>query len=111
MASEGSISHCLSMLKAGDHAAAQLLWERYFLQLVGLARSRLRGSARRAADEEDVALSVFDSFYQRAMRGQFPRLNLLARSASDGIPGRALSLAPRVGIGSLREPVACAMQP
>ena len=27
------------------------------------------------ADEEDVALSAFESFYQRAERGQFPQLN------------------------------------
>ncbi len=29
---------------------------------------------RRAADEEDVALAAFDSFYRRAERGQFPKL-------------------------------------
>jgi DNA-directed RNA polymerase specialized sigma24 family protein len=75
MASQGSITHCIQLLKAGEEAAAQQLWERYFQRLVGLARARLRGSTRRAADEEDVALSAFDSFYQRAERGQFPQLN------------------------------------
>ena len=35
---------------------------------------------------------------------------LPARSASDGIPRKTLSLALRAGIGSLREMVACAMQ-
>src|SRR5512135_3467863 len=75
MESEGSITHCIRLLKAGERAAAQQLWERYFQQLVGLARARLRGTSRRAADEEDVALSAFESFYQRAERGQFPRLN------------------------------------
>jgi DNA-directed RNA polymerase specialized sigma24 family protein len=73
--SDGSISQCILLIKAGDHTAAQLIWERYFLRLVELARGRLRGSPRRAADEEDVALSAFDSFYQRAARGQFPQLN------------------------------------
>src|SRR5919199_377063 len=75
MASEGSITHCITLLKAGERAAAQQLWERYFQRLVGLARTKLRGTARRAAEEEDVALSAFDSFYQRAERGQFPQLN------------------------------------
>jgi DNA-directed RNA polymerase specialized sigma24 family protein len=75
MSSDGSITHCIQLLKAGDEAAAQKLWERYFQRLVGLARTRLPGSARRAADEEDVALSAFESFYQRAARGLFPRLD------------------------------------
>ncbi len=75
IASEGSITHCIQLLKAGERTAAQQLWERYFQRLVGLARAELRNAPRRAADEEDVALSAFDSFYQRAERGQFPQLN------------------------------------
>jgi DNA-directed RNA polymerase specialized sigma24 family protein len=39
-----------------------------------LARARLRGTSRSTADEEDVALSAFDSFWRRAERGQFPQL-------------------------------------
>src|SRR3982751_1385339 len=74
MSSEGSITHCIARLKAGDRAAAQPLWEGYCHRLVGLARVRLRAAPRRAADEEDVALSAFDSFCRRAERGQFPRL-------------------------------------
>jgi DNA-directed RNA polymerase specialized sigma24 family protein len=75
MASEGSITHCIQLLKAGERAATQQLWERYFQRLVGLARAHLRDAPRRVADEEDVALSAFESFYQRAERGQFPQLN------------------------------------
>ena len=74
MSSGGSITRCLALLRAGDRAAAQALWERYFRRLVGLARARLRGTVRGPEDEEDVALSAFDSFYRRAERGQFPRL-------------------------------------
>src|SRR4051794_21619880 len=74
MPDEGSITRCLATLKAGDRAAAGELWGRYFGRLVGLARSRLRSAPRRAADEEDVALSAFDSFYRRAEAGGFPRL-------------------------------------
>ena len=35
--SHGSITHWLGALKAGDLAAAQPLWERYFQRLVRLA--------------------------------------------------------------------------
>src|SRR5262245_23224867 len=74
MPDEGSITRCLARLLGGDRAAAQELWARYFRRLVGLARSRLRSAPRRMADEEDVALSAFDSFYRRAEAGGFPRL-------------------------------------
>ena len=75
MASEGSITHCIQLLKAGERAAAQQLWERYFQRLVGPRPRPSPGHPARAADEEDVALSAFESFYQRAECGQFPQLN------------------------------------
>ncbi len=68
-----SITTWLGELRQGNSQAAQHLWERYFARLVAFARSRLRGSARQAADEEDVALSAFHSFCRAAER--FPRLN------------------------------------
>ena len=74
MSPGGSVSHWIGQLKAGDQTAAQELWTRYFTQLVGLARHKLRGSRRRVADEEDVALSAFDSFCDGARRGRFPQL-------------------------------------
>jgi DNA-directed RNA polymerase specialized sigma24 family protein len=74
MASEGSVTHWIGQLQAGDAAAAQPLWERYFQQLVHLARRKLRGLQRRAADEEDVALSAFDSFCRAAEARRFPAL-------------------------------------
>lgn len=70
-----SIVRCIDMLKGGDHAAAERLWQTYIRRLVGLARAKIGGAPRRAADEEDVALSAFDSFCRRAGRGQFPRLS------------------------------------
>ena len=75
MSSPQSVTHWIGRLKAGDQAAAQQLWQRYFRRLVGLARKRLRGTPRRAADEEDVALSAFDSFCRSAERGRFPQLS------------------------------------
>jgi DNA-directed RNA polymerase specialized sigma24 family protein len=74
MSSEGSVTHWLSMLREGDRAAAQKLWQVYFGRLVGVARTKLRSAPLRVADEEDVALSAFDSFCRRAERGQFPQL-------------------------------------
>jgi DNA-directed RNA polymerase specialized sigma24 family protein len=74
MSAPGSVTHWLDQLKAGDPAAAQPLWERYFERLVVQARRHLRSAPRRLADEEDVALCAFDSFCRDARRGRFPRL-------------------------------------
>jgi DNA-directed RNA polymerase specialized sigma24 family protein len=71
----GSITRCIQALKRGDRGAAADLWARYSRRLAGLARGRLRAASRRAADEEDVALSAFDSVYRRAEQGRFPRLD------------------------------------
>jgi DNA-directed RNA polymerase specialized sigma24 family protein len=73
-ASVTSVTQWIGRLKAGDPDAAQKLWERYFRRLVGLARKKLRAAPRRAADEEDVALSAFDSFCRGAEKDRFPRL-------------------------------------
>jgi DNA-directed RNA polymerase specialized sigma24 family protein len=74
MSPKGSVTHWLGPLQAGDDAAVQHLWERYFPRLVGLARKRLQGLPGRAADAEDVALSAFDTFCRNAEGGRFPRL-------------------------------------
>jgi hypothetical protein len=53
-----SVTQWISALKQGDPSAARGLWEVYFRRLVGLAHARLRGTPRRIADEEDVALGA-----------------------------------------------------
>jgi DNA-directed RNA polymerase specialized sigma24 family protein len=70
----GSVTRWIGSLKAGDLQAAQALWDRYFDGLVRLARTRLRGSPRAAADEEDVALSAFHCLCRGATGGRFPQL-------------------------------------
>jgi RNA polymerase sigma factor (sigma-70 family) len=75
MTSDGSVSRWFPPLRDGDPAAAQKLWEHCFRRLVKLARTKLRGTQRRAADEEDVALSAFDSFCRSAEQGRFPQLS------------------------------------
>jgi RNA polymerase sigma factor (sigma-70 family) len=74
VSSAGSVTYWLSQVEQGDPAAAQQLWERYFRRLVGFARTKLQGTSRRMADEEDVALSAFNSFWRNAERGKFPQL-------------------------------------
>jgi DNA-directed RNA polymerase specialized sigma24 family protein len=72
---ENSVTIWIGGVKAGDGADIQRLWDRYFQRLVRLAGARLPAHCRRAFDEEDIALSAFQSFCDRAGRGQFPRLN------------------------------------
>jgi DNA-directed RNA polymerase specialized sigma24 family protein len=74
MSSEGSVTRWIHQLQSGDPAAAERLWVRYFERLVELARVQLRGAPRRAADEEDVALSAFDSFFRCMGHGRFTEL-------------------------------------
>ena len=57
MPEEGTVTHWIHALKAGDAVAAQNLWEGYFSRLVSLARAKLRGAKRRVEDEEDAALA------------------------------------------------------
>ena len=71
---DDAITLWLGQLQTGDAAAARPLWDKYFHRLVGLARKRLADSPRRTADEEDVALSAFDSFCRGAEAGKFPDL-------------------------------------
>jgi DNA-directed RNA polymerase specialized sigma24 family protein len=72
----GSITRWLGDLKEGDQAAAQPLWERYFARLVVVARGKLKRMRRTTADEdeEDAALSAFNSFCVGAVHGRFPKL-------------------------------------
>jgi DNA-directed RNA polymerase specialized sigma24 family protein len=74
MAADATVTVWLDRLLTGDHGAVRPLWDRYFHRLVGVARARLRSAPRRVADEEDVALSAFDSFCRNATAGRFPDL-------------------------------------
>lgn len=63
----------IEKLSGGDEQAAQRIWDRYFDKLVRLAKRKFDriGINRRAADEEDVALSALNSFYRHAANGRF----------------------------------------
>jgi RNA polymerase sigma factor (sigma-70 family) len=70
-----SVTTWLRLLRAGNTAAAQPLWERYYADLVRLAHAHLASRVRGPADAEDVALSAFASFCRGAAEGRFPQLN------------------------------------
>ena len=74
MADKGSVSVWIEAAKRGDESAIRQLWERYRGRVSKLAWSKLQGSPRRAADEEDVALSAFARFCLGAQEGRFPQL-------------------------------------
>ncbi|HEX3448313.1 MAG TPA: ECF-type sigma factor [Isosphaeraceae bacterium] len=75
MANQNSVTIWIDGIKAGDGSDIERLWDRYFERLVRLAAARLPAHSRRSFDEEDVALSAFQSFCNRAGRGQFPQLS------------------------------------
>jgi DNA-directed RNA polymerase specialized sigma24 family protein len=74
MSEHPNVSHWINLVKDGDSSAATHLWQLYFDRLVRAVRGRLQGQNRAVSDEEDVVLSVFDSFYHAAEQGRFPDL-------------------------------------
>ena len=72
MGSKDSVMDWFHELEQGNSAAAEALWNRYFPELVRLAREKLRGVPGRMADEEDIALSVMDSFFGAAQEKRLP---------------------------------------
>ena len=111
MSNGESVTQWLDGIKAGEGADIQRLWDRYFQRLVRLAAAKLPGHCRRAFDEEDVAISAFQSFCDRAGQGQFPQLNgrddlwrLLAtltvrKAVLDGAPPDSPEAGRRPGAG------------
>ena len=69
-----SVTAWIGDLKEGQDAASQKIWERYFERLVRVASRQLGSAPRRIADEEDVALSVFDTLCKGAAAGRFDQL-------------------------------------
>ncbi|MCA9027751.1 MAG: sigma-70 family RNA polymerase sigma factor [Planctomycetaceae bacterium] len=71
---EKSVTLWIKDLKSGSEDAAAQLWHRYFDQLVRVSSRKLGNAARRIADEEDVAVSVFNGLCQGAAAGRFDQL-------------------------------------
>lgn len=74
MSNSSNVSHWIELVKSGDSAAANRIWQLYFDRLVRAVRARLNGQNRAVSDEEDIVLSVFESFYNAADQGRFPDL-------------------------------------
>ena len=75
MSSE-EISVLLQRIKEGrDDEATAGLWDQYFGKLVNVARRNIASLPKRAADEEDVALSAMKSFFRAAEGGRITALH------------------------------------
>jgi DNA-directed RNA polymerase specialized sigma24 family protein len=74
MADDAEVTQWLAGLAQGDDLAAQRIWEQYCRRLCVLARRKLADLPLRAADEEDVVISAFNSFCRAAAAGRFPQL-------------------------------------
>jgi RNA polymerase sigma factor (sigma-70 family) len=72
---QGSVTGMLLGLRSDDpvarDTAARQIWDRYFRDLLMLARKNLDKRIRLRTDEEDVAQSMFKSFCLRQQRGEF----------------------------------------
>ncbi len=75
MSDGDSVTRWLAGVKDGDSADIEHVWSRYFSRLVRLAGTKLPAHGKRSFDEEDIALSAFQSFCDRANRGLFPQLD------------------------------------
>jgi RNA polymerase sigma factor (sigma-70 family) len=79
MNTPASVTRLIHLLGSTDLAvrdmAAGMIWQRYFRELLNLARRNLDRRARHRADEEDVLQSMFHSFCVRQARGDYHLAN------------------------------------
>jgi RNA polymerase sigma factor (sigma-70 family) len=75
MSDDNNVSHWIDLVKEGDSVAAHELWHHYYDRLVRNTRQHLRGLNRGMTDEEDIVVSVFESFYRAAEQGRFPEMS------------------------------------
>jgi RNA polymerase sigma factor (sigma-70 family) len=75
MINDGSVTRMIQLLRSDVAAerdmAAQIIWQRYFRDLLELARNNLSKRIRQREDEEDVLQSMYKSFCRRQQRGEF----------------------------------------
>ena len=71
----GSVTRLIQLLRSDDPVerdlAARLISQRYFRDLLELARNHLSRRIRRREDEEDVLQSMYKSFCLREQRGEY----------------------------------------
>ncbi|WP_182870196.1 ECF-type sigma factor [Rhodopirellula sp. JC639] len=75
MSEPSNVTGWIDQVKDGNSVAAVELWHHYYDRLIRAVRNRLRGQNRAASDEEDIVVSVFESFYRAAGQGRFPEMS------------------------------------
>jgi hypothetical protein len=71
MSCEDSILLFVNQIREGNERAAAEVWDRYFQDLVRVARQKLAAHRDPAADEEDAAQSALKSFFCRGAERTF----------------------------------------
>lgn len=66
-----NITHWISRAQNADSQAVEVIWDTYFEKLVSYARKQMAAMPRRATDEEDVALSAMNSFFDGVRHNRF----------------------------------------
>lgn len=72
---ENSVTSWIQAVRVGDEDSARLLWERYFVSLMRIARSRMGTLPRATYDEEDATISTFRVLCRRLQEGGYPELS------------------------------------
>lgn len=70
-----SVTRLLRRLATRDEDAASEIWRRYFQRLIPLAKQKLGRLRLASIDEEDILISVFDSFFRAVENNRFKRLD------------------------------------
>ena len=71
MKANESFDEIIGRLEANDADAAREIFDRFSSKLIGVARTKLTNRIRQKVDPEDIAQSVFRSFFRRHQDGQF----------------------------------------
>lgn len=69
-----SITRWIHALREGDELAAHSIWSQYFRQLAVVARRYLQTTPKRMADEDDVVVKAFTSFFAGVKDNRFEQL-------------------------------------
>ena len=75
MTTDSSVLRLVQLIREGHQAAASEIWDRYAPRLQELARGWVKKSLSGGAyDEEDVAISAMQDFFQGIKENRFPDL-------------------------------------
>jgi hypothetical protein len=74
VSTDQSITRQLPGVKQADHAAISALFARCYGRVIRIAQRMLRGKPQRGFDEEDLAISAFREFLDRAAKREFRQL-------------------------------------